>query len=55
MIHLGHGGFRDDHEAFEALLKGKMVPHLYVDGPKREHRWGSGWVPQAVELLIRGR
>ncbi len=55
LIHMGHGNFRDDHEAFEALVKSLKVPHRYVDGPKRGHRWESGWVPEAVELLFRGR
>jgi hypothetical protein len=55
LIHLGYGNFRDEHEAFEALLMDLKLPHRYVDGPKREHRWESGWVPEAVELLLRGR
>lgn len=55
LIHLGYGNFRDEHEAFEALMRERKVPHRYANGPKREHRWGSGWVPEAVELLLRGR
>jgi S-formylglutathione hydrolase FrmB len=55
LIHLGRGNFADQHEAFEALLNELRVPHVYRDGPKREHSWSSGWVPEAVELLVRGR
>jgi LmbE family N-acetylglucosaminyl deacetylase len=55
LIHLGYGNFRDQHEAFEALLQGKSVPHRYINGPKREHRWESGWVPEAVEALFQRR
>ena len=55
LIHLGYGNFRDEHEAFEAILDKLRVPHRYVDGPKRDHRWESGWVPEAVESLLRGR
>ena len=54
LIHPGYGNFRDEHEAFEALLRDLKVPHRYVDGPKREHRWDSGRVPEAVELLVLG-
>ncbi len=55
LIHLGRGNFADQHEAFEALLAELGVPHVYRDGPRREHTWSSGWVPEAVELLVRGR
>ena len=26
--------------------------HVFRDGPRREHRWESGWVPEAVALLL---
>jgi hypothetical protein len=55
LIHLGYGNFRDQHEGFEALLNELRVIHIYRDGPKREHTWASGWAPEAVESLIRGR
>lgn len=55
LVHMGYGNFRDAHEAFETLLKDLKLSHRYVDGPKREHRWESGWVPEAVGLLLRGR
>ena len=55
LILLGYGNFRDEHEAAEALLVDLKVPHRYVDGPKREHRWESGWVPEAVGMLMEGR
>jgi hypothetical protein len=55
LIHSGYGNFRDEHEAFEVLLEELKVPHRYVDGPRREHRWESGWVPEAVGKLMQGR
>ncbi|MCA9223036.1 MAG: hypothetical protein KDA71_22110, partial [Planctomycetales bacterium] len=52
IIHLGHGNFRDHHERFERLLNERHFPHRYVDGPVREHAWGSGWLPEAVHSLM---
>ena len=31
------------------------IPHVYEDGPEREHDWQSGWVPEAVGHLLQGR
>lgn len=53
LILLGHGNFRGDHETAHDLLVDLMVPHAYEDGPRREHRWESGWVPEAAALLLR--
>lgn len=52
LIHLGYGNFREHHQAFDALLESNEVPRVYRDGPKRKHTWGSGWVDEAVELLM---
>jgi Putative esterase len=54
LIHLGYGNFRDEHEAFEAIFNKHRVPHRYKDGPRREHRWESGWLPEAVGMLLGG-
>jgi hypothetical protein len=45
------GNFREHHIAMHALLEELAVPHVYRDGPKREHHWESGWLGEAVELL----
>ena len=29
------------------------IPHVYEDGPEREHVWESGWVPEAVGHLLQ--
>ena len=29
------------------------LEHSYRDGPELKHNWHSGWVPEAVELLMR--
>jgi photosystem II stability/assembly factor-like uncharacterized protein len=53
LILLSYGNFRDQHvRAHERLLE-LGIPHVYRDGPKRAHAWGSGWVPEAVELLLK--
>jgi hypothetical protein len=53
LIHLGYGNFREHHTAFESLLGELQVPHMYHDGPARNHTWGSGWLEEAAELLLR--
>ena len=53
LFHLGYGNFRDHHEQCEKLLTELQVSHRYADGPKREHLWHSGWLPEAVEMLAK--
>lgn len=52
LIHLGYGNFRKDHQAMDALLGELKVPRDFRDGPARKHEWESGWVAEAVELLV---
>jgi S-formylglutathione hydrolase FrmB len=52
LILTGYGNFRPDHETTHALLDELNIPHAYRDGPERKHDWHSGWVPEAVELLM---
>ncbi len=44
--------FRRHHVAMHELLKELGVPHAYRDGPKRDHHWESGWLDEAVSLLL---
>ena len=44
--------FRAHHVAMHRLLTELEVPHTYRDGPKRDHHWESGWLDEAVGLLI---
>ncbi|MFO0795841.1 MAG: alpha/beta hydrolase-fold protein [Gemmataceae bacterium] len=55
LILLGYGNFRAEHEQAHALLDRLGVSHEYRDGPARRHDWHSGWVREAVELLLAGR
>ena len=52
LIHLGYGNFRDQHLGVESLLKELAIPHVFRDGPSRPHAWDSGWLPEAVQLLV---
>jgi hypothetical protein len=52
LILLGYNNFRHEHEKAHALLNELNIPHDYRDGPERPHNWHSGWVSEAVELLI---
>ena len=44
--------FRAHHVAMHRLLTELEVPHTYRDGPKRDHHWESGWLDEAVRLLV---
>jgi S-formylglutathione hydrolase FrmB len=52
LILTGYGGFHAEHQQARALLEKLKIPHVYRDGPQRKHDWHSGWVPEAVELLL---
>ena len=53
LILTGYGNFREHHQQAHTLLNDLKIPHEYRDGPFLEHDWHSGWVANAVELLIR--
>ncbi len=53
LILIGYGGFRDEHVRMHALMNELRIPHVYKDGPERKHDWYSGWVSEAVELLLQ--
>ena len=52
LILTGYGNFRGHHEEAHALMQELKIPLEYRDGPKRKHDWHSGWVSEAVELLL---
>jgi len=53
LIMTGFGNFRADHERAHLLLDQLAIKHIYCDGPQRKHDWHSGWLPEAVESLLR--
>jgi S-formylglutathione hydrolase FrmB len=52
LVLLGYDNFREPTQQAHALLEELRIPHVYRDGPQREHHWNSGWLPEAVELLV---
>jgi len=52
LILLGYGNFREEHHQAHALMEVLKIPHEYRDGPRRTHDWHSGWLAEAVELLV---
>ena len=55
LVLLGYGSFRDHHEKAHALMTKLRISHEHRDGPARKHDWHSGWVREAVELLLFGQ
>ena len=43
---------RRDMDDADRLMTSLGIPHGYTPGPKRAHRWDSGWVSQAVATLL---
>jgi S-formylglutathione hydrolase FrmB len=52
LIHFGYSSYRADHESAHNLMHELGIPHRYRDGPRRKHCWNSGWLPEAVEMLL---
>lgn len=52
LILIGYGNFREEHVRIHDLMSELKIPHHYQDGPQRKHDWHSGWVSEAVELLL---
>lgn len=54
LILTGYGNFHDQHKQAHSLLKALQISHIYRDGPRKKHAWGSGWLPEAVKCLTSG-
>jgi hypothetical protein len=52
LVLLGYGGFRAEHDEVHTMMTKLKISHEYRDGPSRKHDWHSGWVKEAVELLL---
>jgi S-formylglutathione hydrolase FrmB len=55
LILTGYGNFRQQHQRSHDLMTKLRIPHEYRDGPKRKHGWDSGWVEEAVGLLLENK
>jgi enterochelin esterase-like enzyme len=54
LLLMGHSNFKTHHDDAHNLLQRLSIRHIYREGPKREHSWESGWLPEVVELLVSG-
>jgi len=52
LILTGYGNFGEHHRQIHSLLDKLEVSHEYRDRPQRKHDWHSGWVSEAVELMV---
>lgn len=53
LILTGYGNFRQHHAQAHDLMTRLGIRHEYRDGPPRAHDWHSGWVEEAVRLLLK--
>lgn len=51
---MGYGTMREFYPKTHELMRQLEIPHEFRDGPQREHRWDSGWLAEAVQLLEAG-
>lgn len=49
----GFSEFRGHHQFLHYRLLHFGIAHDYADGPRRAHRWDSGWLTEAVQFLTR--
>jgi len=50
---IGTGNFKADHTAVHERMEKLGIEHLFDDRTVRAHAWGSGWIPQAIEFLVK--
>jgi enterochelin esterase-like enzyme len=55
LVLTGYGGFREHHQQAHQLLEKLGIGHQYRDGPQLKHHWNSGWLEEAVDLLVEKR
>ena len=53
LVLTGYGNFRRHHQQVHRLMKQLGIQCVYRDGPRRKHRWDSGWLPDTLSLLCR--
>jgi S-formylglutathione hydrolase FrmB len=52
LVLTGYGNFREHHRNAHRLMERLGIQCAYRDGPARKHRWDSGWLEEAVGLLV---
>lgn len=49
---VGYGNFLAHHRAVHLQMDELKIPHVYIDGPPKQHVWESGWLTDAVEFVV---
>ncbi|MCA9063458.1 MAG: hypothetical protein KDA96_10375 [Planctomycetaceae bacterium] len=52
LVLMGDGNFTSEHQQVLKIAEDLQIPVESVTGRRREHSWGSGWLPVAAELLL---
>ncbi|MBC7816076.1 MAG: hypothetical protein IAG10_04170 [Planctomycetaceae bacterium] len=52
MLGYNYSFAREHHAQIHKLMDLLSIPHVYLPGVYRAHRWDSGWVQMAVDLLM---
>ncbi len=55
LVLAGYGNFRQHGRQAHTLMEDLRIPHIWRDGPPRNHDWHSGWVEEVVVLLLETR
>jgi S-formylglutathione hydrolase FrmB len=55
LILMGYGNFKDQTEQAHALMLTLGIPHVFENSVNRKHDWHSGWLADAVKLLMADR
>ena len=53
LILMGYGDLKDHVEQAHSLMEALHIPHIYDNSTHREHKWQSGWLPDAVKYLLQ--
>lgn len=53
LIIVGYGNFREHHVRAHSLMMRLGIEHVYRDAGPLKHDWHSGWVREAVALLLK--
>jgi S-formylglutathione hydrolase FrmB len=52
LVLMGYGLFQEDISATHALMMKLGIQHIYTNDHWYKHAWDTGWLPQAVSLLM---
>ncbi len=53
LVLMGHSYLKKDIEQLHQFMNKFGIAHVYDNATKRKHRWDSGWLPEAVKILLK--